>query len=365
MHELSLWRPRLILAAGLCLLSLAPAGAAGTEDPSVRPQECPLSPASQEVRPADCPDWERALGVLPEGMLPGEEEEPPSPAPVEEEPSLARHIAGLLADQGLSPDQTAALCLRLEADPALLALLEGNELTGPDLIYLALPNGRSDRLDRYSAWADRYPELTPEEVVLQVGTGRDRVPYQGVETITDPDSLMVLVDKHHILPADYVPALEQLGAGYGSGSLRPEAAAAFRAMADAARTDGISLRSVSAYRSYQRQKNTYNSYLGQDSRALVDTYSARPGHSEHQTGLALDINVASTSAHFENTPAFAWLEEHCAEHGFLLRYGQGQEEITGYRFEPWHYRYVGVEAATACMEQGLTLEGYLALQRAY
>ncbi|MCI9294442.1 MAG: M15 family metallopeptidase [Lawsonibacter sp.] len=131
-------------------------------------------------------------------------------------------------------------------------------------------------------------------------------------------------------------------------------------MADAAREEGVSLRSVSAYRSYQRQTSTYNRYLSQDRQASVDTYSARPGHSEHQTGLALDINTASIPAHFENTPAFAWLKEHCAQYGFILRYPQGKEGITGYRFEPWHYRYVGLEAAQACMSQGLTFEEYLA-----
>ena len=164
--------------------------------------------------------------------------------------------------------------------------------------------------------------------------------------------------------ADYVPELESVGAGYGSGSLRPQAAAAFRAMADAARADGISLRSVSAYRSYARQESTYNRWLSQDSQASVDTYSARPGASEHQTGLALDINVASLKAHFEDTPAYAWLAEHCAEYGFILRYPQGKEHITGYQFEPWHYRYVGVEVAQVCMDRGLTLEEYFALRPA-
>ena len=72
--------------------------------------------------------------------------------------------------------------------------------------------------------------------------------------------------------------------------------------------------------------------------------------------------MASSSAHFENTPAFAWLKEHCAQYGFILRYGQGKEDITGYRFEPWHYRYVGAETAQAVMEQGLAYEEYLALQ---
>ena len=100
----------------------------------------------------------------------------------------------------------------------------------------------------------------------------------------------------------------------------------------------------------------------QNKQATVDTFSARPGHSEHQTGLALDINVASTKAHFENTPAFAWLKEHCAGHGFILRYDLGKEAVTGYRFEPWHYRYVGVEIAQTIMEQGITYEEYVARQ---
>ena len=90
------------------------------------------------------------------------------------------------------------------------------------------------------------------------------------------------------------------------------------------------------------------------------SYSARAGHSEHQTGLALDINTASTQAHFENTRAYAWLQTHCAQYGFLLRYPKGKEAVTGYRFEPWHYRYVGAEIAGACMSQGITYEEYLA-----
>lgn len=94
--------------------------------------------------------------------------------------------------------------------------------------------------------------------------------------------------------------------------------------------------------------------------SLADTYSARPGSSEHQTGLALDINTASVQAHFENTPTYAWLVEHCAEYGFILRYPEGKERITGYRFEPWHYRYVGKDIAKLCMERDLTYEEYVA-----
>lgn len=228
--------------------------------------------------------------------------------------------------------------------------------------YQLLDNSVLELDARYRAWAEANPQLTTEQVVLAVNIGLDKEFYEDTDLVSQPDSLTVLVNKYHALPQDYVPKLETLGYPYGTGSLRPEAAAAFRAMADAARKDGISLQSVSAYRSYERQESIYARYLSQDTQASVDSYSARPGYSEHQTALALDINTASLSAHFENTPAYTWLVEHCAEYGFILRYPQGKEDITGYRFEPWHYRYVGVEAAQACMSQNITFEEYLALQ---
>lgn len=235
------------------------------------------------------------------------------------------------------------------------------EVMEPFPVFLQLSNGREELLERYETWARENPELYPADIVIQVNMGLDRPFYTQVQTAAEPDSLTVLVNKYNILPDDYVPALEALGADYGGGSLRPEAAQAFRAMADAAKEEGVSLRSVSAYRSYQTQQSTYGGYLRGASQAYVDTFSARAGHSEHQTGLAVDINVATRRAGFENTPAFAWLKEHCAEYGFILRYGEGKEEITGYHFEPWHYRYVGVEVARACTDQGLAYEEYMGL----
>ena len=183
----------------------------------------------------------------------------------------------------------AALCL-FSLAPAWAAegapLPQERELTQWEMDCLALPNSRPDRLDRYAAWAAKYPEAALETVVAQVNLDQDRTVYQDVQAAADPDSTAVLVNKHYALAQDYAPELEALGWPYGSGSLRPEAARAFRAMADAARAEGISLRSVSAYRSYQHQSTTYNRYLRYNRQATVDTFSARPGHSEHQTGLA-------------------------------------------------------------------------------
>ncbi len=313
-----------LLAGGLCLTPLIAARAAGPEAISAPPPE------------------ELALELW-------------NPLAFLEIPAL------LLIREGLTEEQQEALAARMEREPALLERLEKDGLSDTQLVLLALPSARTGCLDRYLSWAEAHPEDTVENTVFSVNADRDLTFYGTVSEIANPSGLGVLVNKHHVLPAGYVPELEALGAGYGYGSLRPEAARAFRAMADAARAEGVSLRSVSAYRSYAGQKVTYNNYLKKYKRSVVDSFSARPGHSEHQTGLALDINAASSRAHFENTPAFAWLKEHCAEYGFILRYDQGKEAVTGYRFEPWHYRYVGVEAAKACMEQGLCYEEYLAL----
>ncbi|MCI9267881.1 MAG: M15 family metallopeptidase [Lawsonibacter sp.] len=351
MHKFTIRRClRLLLAAALCFGALTFTGAADGAEELVRPAAEPVLTTLEEAEEAE------------EAEDPAQPEEEIDPVQAAEMEARQKEAARLLAQKGLTKQQKEALSSRMGKDESLFRLLKEGELTRADLVYLSLPNGRFDRLDRYSAWAAEHPKDGAEEVVLQVNMDQDQGFYSLIWETADPSSLTVLVNKHYTLPAGYVPKLEALGSRYGSGSLQPEAAAAFRAMADAAREDGISLRSVSAYRSYATQKNTYNRYLKQNKQATVDTFSARPGHSEHQTGLALDINVASTKAHFENTPAFAWLKEHCAGHGFILRYDLGKEAVTGYRFEPWHYRYVGVEIAQTIMEQGITYEEYVARQ---
>ena len=263
-----------------------------------------------------------------------------------------------LSRLGLSQTQIRILWNRMGSD--LARQLNEGGLLFADLAYLALPNGRADLLERYKAFSLRSPALTAEEVVLQVNMGLDRPFYEDTQVVSSPAVTDVLVNKYHVLPADYVPELTPL-TGLGSGSLTPSAAEAFRQMAEAAQADGISLRSVSAYRSYQTQRALYHSYASQWGQANADTYSARAGSSEHQTGLAVDINVATRSAHFENTATYAWLLEHCADYGFILRYPEEKQHITGYRFEPWHYRYVGTEIARVCMEQNLAYEEYMAL----
>ena len=267
-----------------------------------------------------------------------------------------------LEQLGLDGEAVVRLWNRFGSDLSQVVKESALSPAWPEL--LALPNCREELLSRYAAYLQDHPELSPQDVVSKVNMGLDRPFYQDPETLSlspGRGDTQMLVNKYHALPSTYVPELVPL-TGLGSGSLAPEAAQAFSAMAQAAREDGISLRSVSAYRSYSTQKYTYNRNLSLYSQSFTDTFSARPGYSEHQTGLALDINSASMLDHFEDTQAYAWLQEHCAQYGFILRYPEGKDAITGYRFEPWHYRYVGTEIASVCMGQGLTLEEYFAAQ---
>ncbi len=272
--------------------------------------------------------------------------------------SLYRSAEQRLSALGMGQEQINALWSRI--GPSLSAQLDSGALSPQALEFLLLPFCRQERMPRYLAHAKANPQLSVPDVATQVNIGLDRSFYTDVDEVPAPGDSQILVNKYHVLRQDYVPELIGLDSAYGTGSLTAEAADAFVRMADAARLDGISLVSVSAYRSYSTQLALYQRYAAQFGPALADTFSAQAGYSEHQTGLALDINTASLSAHFEATPEFDWLCRHCAEFGFLLRYPQGKESITGYSFEPWHYRYIGVDAARICTDQGLTYEEYQA-----
>ncbi len=162
---------------------------------------------------------------------------------------------------------------------------------------------------------------------------------------------VLIVNKSYTVPREY-----------GSG-ITAETQAAFDSMQAAAAQEGLTLFICSGFRSYDYQNTLYNNYVARDGQAAADTYSARPGHSEHQTGLALDIN--STDGSMATSAEGLWLAEHCAEYGFVIRYPKGKEHITGYMYEPWHIRYLGVDLAEELTSSGLTVEEYFGLTSEY
>lgn len=195
---------------------------------------------------------------------------------------------------------------------------------------------------------------------------RDKIDY------TSPDSIHVLVNKEHTLPSDYTPTdlvVPDVRFPFAEDDpkkqLRKEAAQALEKLFAAAEAEGHYLYAISGYRSYERQEAIFASNVQKHGEEHANTFSARAGESEHQTGLVMDISSEAVGfqlvTEFGETPEGKWVQEHAHEYGFVVRYPEGKEAITKYQYEPWHLRYLGVEVATALYESGQTYEEYLGL----
>jgi D-alanyl-D-alanine carboxypeptidase len=194
-------------------------------------------------------------------------------------------------------------------------------------------------------------------------------------SLTDPSSPWLVVNKHRpLVPADYVPAdlVQPAVAATASGEsalLNSTTAAAAEAMFAAAAQEGVAMVLASGYRSYGTQVTTYGGYVASRGQADADTASARPGYSEHQTGWAFDIadggGACSFQPCFADQPAAVWAKANGHRFGFVVRYPLMFHPITGYYYEPWHLRYIGVEAATDMANRGInTLEEYFGVDAA-
>lgn len=190
-----------------------------------------------------------------------------------------------------------------------------------------------------------------EEVKLENGY------LVGQKPATEPTIVkgILIANKKNPLPASYNKGED------------PKARAAFEKMAKAAKEEGIVLVAFSGFRSYDYQKTLYDRYVNRDGKEAADRYSARPGHSEHQTGLAFDIGEKGREElwltnDFGESEAGQWLAQNSHKYGFILRYPKGKEEITGFMHESWHFRYLEGELATKIYEAEVTLEEYLGIQ---
>lgn len=174
------------------------------------------------------------------------------------------------------------------------------------------------------------------------------------------DSIRVVVNKKHALsPLDYAPTdLVSVGGGQYA---RKAAASALTSLFNDANAGGNPMHVLSGYRSYTTQTSVYNNYVRIDGQTVADTYSARPGYSEHQTGLAIDVGngTCNLDTCFGNTAAGKWLAANAHRYGFIIRYPSGKTAVTGYQYEPWHLRYVGTDVSADMKAKGVTtLEEY-------
>ena len=185
--------------------------------------------------------------------------------------------------------------------------------------------------------------------------------YKDIKYV-DTTNYDFIVNKNYKLDENYVPNdLEQISLEYSCKDkyLRKIAKENFEKMAYQAKLKGFNIIAVSTYRSYDYQKKLYNNYVNDKGFYYADMASARAGHSEHQTGLAVDIaDISLDYDNFEKTKEFNWVKENAHKYGFILRYPKAKFHITGFKYEPWHYRYVGIKIATYIYENNITLEEY-------
>ena len=225
-----------------------------------------------------------------------------------------------------------------------------------------LPYHKSNNIKRYQDYHKLNSNLSVSDVVTRVNLNLDLPYYTNTKETKYLNTFYTLVNKYNYLRDDFVPNnLVEMTTPYSKEGiyLVEEARDNFYKLVDKAKEEGLTIRAISAYRGYTYQKRLYDKYVEADGVNKADTYSARPGFSDHQTGLAIDVdNTISSFENFTNTKEYQWMLDNSYKYGFILRYPSGKESITTYQFESWHYRYVGLKLAKKIKASNLTFDEY-------
>lgn len=212
-----------------------------------------------------------------------------------------------------------------------------------------------DNLKRYKKYQEEHPKLSAGDVVWRINVNLDYKPYDKmhVEKADVSDGNFILVNKQFKLSSHYKPKdLVKFQNGF---YIKKDVKKAYDKMQKAAEKEGHYLYVQSGYRSYQTQKLLYQEYRAESTVKEVDKFCARPGYSEHQTGLAIDVNDADYGnlGKFEDTDTYQWLKKNAHKYGFIFRYTKTNKRVTGYQPESWHIRYLGKKHATIIYEKGI------------
>lgn len=264
-----------------------------------------------------------------------------------------------LINKGYTDEETLHI-LRLDASKIDYVL--NKEYINDLFKWLEYENFIFRNFDRYLNYQEKNPSMNLTLLIEKINTNRDYPFYTNTQASNIDLRDLILVNKYYALSEDFSPTDLVSVSPYGNVKLSRNAAEAFIELCKQAKEDGYTIIGISGYRSYQTQKNLYNRYLQKDPQKVVDTYSAKAGHSEHQTGLAIDVSSNNPDMlTFEMSSSFIWMKENAHQFGYILRYLKGKEDITGYKYEPWHYRFVGKEIATLLHQTGMTYDEYVAI----
>ena len=215
-------------------------------------------------------------------------------------------------------------------------------------------------IDRYVNYYNKNKNMSYDNVILNVNMNLDYEFYTNINTLHDYLDVTTLVNKYNKLPDNYeIDDLVTLDEEYSSrgAKIREIAYKNLKVMFDKAREDGINLNVISGYRTSEKQNTLFNNSVKKNGIEHALMYSAKMGHSEHQLGLAIDINTTQES--FKNTNEYKWLKNNSYKYGFIERYKENKENITGFAYEPWHYRYIGIDNATKVFTENITYEEYV------
>lgn len=260
--------------------------------------------------------------------------------------------------------------LKLEKTDGVNELIEKNLSVEEIEEYLSYSYMRLENLDRYI----QYDSDSIQDKILKVNMNLDLKPYEITEYVDNFEDYTLLVNKYSALPNGYkpddlVPMVNACiyGKDYSCSGIKKEvrkvAADAWKQFCEDASKQGLELRAVGAFRTYDYQKNLYNYYYNLRGKEYAETYYARPGQSEHNSGLAIDLTFNDhVYYNIEGKAGYDWIVENMHKYGFILRYPKDKTDITLYGYESWHMRYVGVDVAKTIYENNLTLEEYLAMQ---
>lgn len=260
-------------------------------------------------------------------------------------------LTNLFLEKNYTPEEINLIFAKL-SDTNITKLKDLNYVNFKE--YADVTNLEIDKISRYETYKETK-NCSLEEAVTKVNIGLDHDFYTEIEKVNNPNEYTVLVNKYHSLE-NYAPNDLKSLSYDKSYKMRAKAADAFEELVSAGKLDSVYIRPYSAYRSFERQTVIYEQYVKRDGQNKADTYSARPGHSEHQTGLAVDV---WSEGYQEIKPTdYSWLLENSYKYGFIIRYTKDNIGITGYIEEPWHLRYVGKDIAKDVVEKNLTYDEY-------